>query len=148
METGDPGEKLRLGNPELDGQHSVQVGLVDAFRAAVERGEKGAEVGDLLWRLHDFTRSHFLAEHALMRHHGYPVREAHEREHDRLLDQLDRLRKAFLETGDRAFASVVAESLSLWLSVHIQTMDRAFVEYLRGTGPTGPDGGAPAGGAG
>jgi hemerythrin-like metal-binding protein len=138
VESGDPGGDLRLGVPEIDGQHAVQVQLIDAVRSAVDRGAEGAEVGELFWRLHDFTRSHFLAEHALMRLHAYPLREAHEREHDRLLGQLDRLRESFLESRDRAFASVVAESLRLWLIVHIQTMDQAFVAHLRQSAPPAP----------
>ncbi|NPB05853.1 MAG: hemerythrin family protein [Aquificae bacterium] len=98
-------EAAKKGNPERTAE------LLEAFLADVE--------------------SHFSFEEGLMektRFFAYPV---HKAEHDRIRDELNRLRKEWEERRD---PSAVAEYLKTrfvpWLLEHLQTMDAVTAQYL------------------
>ena len=124
---------LRLGISELDTEHMLQAQILASIRDALVTDD-WSQASDLVRRLQDVTEAHFVAEQLLMRLHAYPAFNAHEREHDQLLDDLRALEESVVsgETGlDAAF-----RSLELWLVHHIHTADKAFAAYLaerRGT---------------
>lgn len=130
----DSPDELRLGVPEIDAQHARQVDLVRAFRDAVEQQHDAALAARILDQLRNYTAGHFGAEQALMRQHAYPAYEAHVHEHERLLEHLDRL-QAGLSADTPRSALLLAEALTLWLTIHVQTMDRAFASHLRQVRP-------------
>jgi hemerythrin len=69
-----------------------------------------------------------------MRLHAYPAFNAHEREHDQLLEDLRALEESVV-SGETGLDAAV-RSLELWLVHHIHTADKAFAAYLaerRGT---------------
>lgn len=127
MTTGT--QDLRLGIPEIDVEHALQLQLVQGVRAALEAGDT-TTARALVGRLDDVTNAHFLAEQLLMRLHAYPGYAAHVEEHDRLIGEL---RNLWSEPQSAADAEAVAQRLELWLRVHIATADEAFASYLAET---------------
>jgi hemerythrin-like metal-binding protein len=123
----EPAQGIKLGVPEIDVEHELQLQLVCAVRAALEAGDPAA-AQEALGRLDDVTNAHFLGEQLLMRLHAYPGYAAHVLEHDRLVDELRNLSR---ELPAAAEADVVAQRLELWLRVHIATADDAFASFLQ-----------------
>ncbi len=125
---------LKLGVPEMDAEHGLQIGLVNALEDAVAAGRERELADGILERLLDYTRVHFLAEEMMMRLEGYPPFEAHLEEHDDLVRQLDSIRSVYAE-GDRAITLEAVHTLRSWLAGHIRTQDRAFARFLAARGP-------------
>jgi hemerythrin len=121
--------ELSLGVPEMDAEHGLQVGLVNALEDAVAAGREREMADGILERLLDYTRVHFLAEELMMRLEGFPAFEAHIEEHDDLVRQLDAVRTAY-RAGDRAITLETVHTLRTWLAGHVRTSDRAFARFL------------------
>jgi hemerythrin-like metal-binding protein len=118
---------MQVGVPEIDAEHQVQLELLAALQAALEASDL-ARSEESFSVLESYTTTHFLAEQLLMRLNAYPGYEAHVQEHDRLLDELRRLRRAIRsEAEPRALAGRVER----WLRTHIQTADQAFANFVK-----------------
>jgi len=118
---------LRLGIPEIDMEHLLQVqilaSMLEAFAA-----DDWPRASELIGQLQDVTEAHFIAEQLLMRLHAYPGYQTHEREHDQLIEELRALEESIVseETG----LPLAARSFELWLVHHIHTADKAFAAFL------------------
>jgi hemerythrin len=124
----DDGNSLAAGLPWMDGAHEVQATLVDSIEETASRGDR-REVQDLLLRLVEETADHFALEHDMMRSTGFPEREAHVEEHDRLLRQVSALLESYA-MGEQAKTLDLARTLRGWLAAHIHGKDRALAEFL------------------
>jgi methyl-accepting chemotaxis protein/hemerythrin len=118
-----------LGVKSMDTEHRLQTRLVASLRDAVETGRERAVVAELLRRLEDTSKVHFLSEELLMRLDAYEHYGAHVEEHRRLLDQLATLCQRFeAEPGLDLRESL--DWIEGWLGDHIKGMDRRFTESL------------------
>jgi hemerythrin len=119
-------EHLRLGQEPVDGEHGVQLQLLESLEAALRREGGRADAAELVDRLLVFSDMHFGSEELLMRLHAYPRYGEHVEEHRGLLEQL-RAIEARVRLGDDARA--LARELRRWVGEHIATHDRAFAEH-------------------
>ena len=120
-------EVLRLGIPEIDAEHVLQVQILGAISDALREGDR-EQARALIRQLEDVTAAHFIAEQLLMRLHAYPAYQAHQHEHDRLIEELQRLEAQIADGANDAPATT--RSLERWLVHHILTADKAFGNYL------------------
>jgi len=80
------------------------------------------------------TRKHFTNEENLLTDLGYQDREAHFREHARLLEQLN---DYFGKYQDGSVSALFFPAfLKAWLITHIQESDRNYVGFLQAQGLT------------
>ena len=129
MSTSEIDEQTRTGIDEMDREHALELQIVRSIQHALASDDR-SELPQLLEQLEDFTNAHFLAEQLLMRLHSYPGFEAHQREHDDLMEELKQLGKELL-SEDSAKSTQLAENLERWLITHIQSEDQALAEYLK-----------------
>lgn len=129
MSSSEMNEELQTGVDEMDREHALELQIVRAIQKALASGDR-SEIPQLLEKLEDFTNAHFLAEQLLMRLHAYPGYEAHQQEHDGLMEELKGLTQALLD-DDGADPAQAAQSLERWLITHIQSEDQALAEYLK-----------------
>ncbi len=120
---------LHLNIPSIDAEHALQIGLVEALGRAIAEGKSREVADEILEKLLDYTRVHFLAEELMMRMEGYPGYEAHHSEHGELLTELQKMRAAY-GRGDHPRMADAVEGLRSWLAGHIRTQDRAFAAFL------------------
>jgi len=137
METKKAGGRdLTVGHDVLDGEHGVQVQLVEALQAALTAGADRGHAEEILDRLLVFTDMHFGSEELLMRLHSYPRYGLHVDEHRRLLESLREIH-ARIQQGHQP--ADLVDDLRRWLVGHIAGMDRDFAAHAAGDSP------APAG---
>jgi hemerythrin len=121
------------GHEAIDREHQVQLGLMDTLHRAVRAKQDDAETGELLDRLLEYSRVHFLSEQILMRLHAYPDYEAHVIEHDRMIGAMEELRAGWQESRLDAPLEVI-EALRHDLSGHIRRHDHELGKHLAGSG--------------
>jgi hemerythrin len=80
---------------QANAEHSVQMGLIEATLLAV--GEARADSTELMTQLVEYTEMHFMSEALLMRMSARPNYEAHLAEHERILTELDEIRRLLEE---------------------------------------------------
>ena len=120
---------LTFGVATMDSEHVGQLSLLNDLKAAVRNGADDSLIYALLNELVEHTNLHFLSEQLAMRLHAYEAYESHLLEHERLLGEVQNL-KSGLATGTVTDKHRLIEALRGWLTVHIQTTDRALAEYL------------------
>jgi hemerythrin-like metal-binding protein len=113
----------------MDREHAGQLSLLNDLKAAVRGGAPDTLVYTLLNELVEHTNLHFLSEQLAMKLHAYESYESHFLEHERLLLEVQNLKRS-LATGTAMDKQSLIEALHSWLLVHIQTADKALGEYL------------------
>ena len=124
-ESTDPSYGIAL----MDREHAGQLNLFNDLKAAVRGGAPDALVYTLLNELVEHTNLHFLSEQLAMKLHAYESYESHFLEHERLLVEVQNLKRS-LATGTTMDKQGLIEALRTWLLVHIQTADKTLAEYL------------------
>ena len=121
--------ELSVAIASMDREHLGQLSVLNDLKAAVRSGADDSVVYALLNELVEHTNLHFLSEQLLMRLHAYEAYESHFLEHERLLLEVQNLKRN-LAAGTVTDKHSLIEALRSWLLVHIQTSDRALTEYL------------------
>lgn len=129
MDVKDGDSQVSVGYDDIDSEHRVQIGLMDALEQAVRERRQGARVDELLERLLDYSRVHFLSEQLLMRHHAYSGYDDHVQDHDRMVSALEELRRAYDERGT-AYSLEIMQRLRADLIAHIRGRDNELGRYL------------------
>jgi hemerythrin len=113
----------------IEAEHRVQVGMIDALLSADANGLDASEVDEILLRLLEYTRLHFLSEELLMRLHAYEHHDEHVFEHRRMLDQLEEIRKAHQQRQDDE-AGMSIQRLRARLLGHIHSHDAELTHFI------------------
>jgi hemerythrin-like metal-binding protein len=123
-------KKQELGVESMDREHQLQTRLVATLRDAVETGRERTVIAELLRRLEDTSKVHFLSEELLMRLDAYEHYGAHVDEHRKLLDQLATLCARY-ESDPGLDLRDSLGWIEEWLNAHIKGLDRRFTESLQ-----------------
>lgn len=119
---------------DVESEHEVQIALLSAFVNAVAEGRPREEQGEILDRLLDYSKLHFLSEELLMRFYSYGGYEAHVREHEQTVERIEALlRNRRTRDGgadEDGLSRADAESLRRTIGAHIREADRALAEFL------------------
>jgi hemerythrin len=121
--------ELSFGVASMDRDHAGQLSLLNDLKAAVRSGVPDSLVDKLLEELVTHTNLHFLSEQLAMKLHAYEASESHFLEHERLLLEVQNLKRS-LAAGTATDKQSLIEALHSWLVVHIQTADKTLAEYL------------------
>ena len=88
---------------EIDEQHKVLVDLLNQLHVAIREHHGKTTSREILNRLAEYTRTHFLLEESLMRLTHYPGFEIHKAQHEELISQVvalqEKLDKIFEKMG-------------------------------------------------
>lgn len=124
-----------VGIRDVDDEHRLQYQMLAALEESLQSRDL-AKAKALAQQLFDFSDAHFGSEQVLMRFYSYPGYQSHEREHGELLRELQEM-LAQIETGDAASLADTPAQLRQWLTLHIQTADRAFGTFAQRSGQHG-----------
>lgn len=118
---------------EIDEQHKVLIGLLNELYQAMHAHRGSAACREILNRLAEYTRTHFLLEESLMRLTHYPEFEAHKGQHEELIQQVLAL-QAKLDAGTATISFELLHFLKNWLTGHIMGSDKRFGMFFKTAG--------------
>jgi hemerythrin-like metal-binding protein len=121
--------EVSYGVASMDREHAGQLSLLNDLKAAVRSGAPDSLVYALLDELVQHTNLHFISEQLAMKLHAYEAYESHFLEHERLLAEVQYLKRS-LAAGTVTDKQRLIEALRSWLVIHIQTADKMLAEYL------------------
>jgi hemerythrin len=117
-------DRYLLGHGPMDEVHQEFVTLVDALLTVDEAGLTPA--------LDAFARhaeAHFEQENRWMSQDGFPARDCHVDEHDKVLASVREVQAA-LAGGDVEIVRDLARALQAWFPGHADYMDSALAQWL------------------
>lgn len=121
-------DHLMLNFEPMDAIHREFLTLCAALAAA----ESGVYL-EHLDALIAHTVLHFEQENQWMQTHDFPSAGCHRREHDAVLGVMRDVRECTLQ-GDVEVGVRLAQELPNWFVHHVDTMDGALAQFLRGAG--------------
>ncbi|MEH6472529.1 MAG: hemerythrin family protein [Halopseudomonas sp.] len=116
-------------NATINREHAVQIGMVDLLNQAITEDRPDSEKVKILDQLIDYTDVHFMSEQLIMRQHSYEEFEAHDNDHDALMERLKDLKQQAQASALFNENKALMELRGLLLS-HIATYDRKLSTYL------------------
>ncbi|WP_136416502.1 MULTISPECIES: bacteriohemerythrin [Oxalobacteraceae] len=127
--------ELAIGHALIDADHQHIFDIANRLQAEISDAETAEPpeysiVGEVLVELIEHTGGHFMREEALMQTIGYPLYEAHKREHDMLMEKVNHLHRQFMD-GQNNLALEVSEFLRKWLVRHIFNSDMELGRSVR-----------------
>jgi hemerythrin len=114
----------------MDGEHRVQIGLINAVCDAVESGTDAEQVGRILERLVDYSKAHFMSEELLMRLDSYEGFDEHVEDHGEMLAALAEMADNH-QAGRNEMIPGQARTLLAFLVRHIETRDTRYANAPR-----------------
>lgn len=113
-----------LGYGPMDDIHREFIELVQALQVVPDE-----EVPAVFDRLAAHTEQHFAEEAAWMSMEGYPARDCHVDEHDRVMASMREVQQLVAD-GDRSVARRLARALEDWFPGHATYMDSALAQWM------------------
>ena len=127
------GPMFEVGVHEIDTQHRQLFNLANELAEAIMQRREQDILIRILAELTRYTQTHFTTEEQLMTRHQYPGAEAHRRQHQELVHQVEQLRLAVQE-GQPDAADKVLKLFTGWLAEHIMHIDKALARDLQQKG--------------
>jgi len=133
----DPAAMPQVALASMNATHREELTLVNQLGALLEQGMGGeadepaisAKVNE--WIEH--TRDHFARENQLMQAHGFPPYPMHSGEHERVLQELEKLKQQWLDgKAVEPLAHFLFVDWLEWFGQHVNTMDRITAQFLKG----------------
>ncbi len=122
-------DEYKLGIAEIDDQHKGLVDLLNQLHLAIREHHGKATSRQILDRLVDYTRTHFLLEESLMRVTAYPGVERHRVQHKELISQVEALQRK-MNQENAAISFELLHFLRNWLIQHIHESDKRFGDHF------------------
>lgn len=128
-------DEIYLGIKELDDQHFKVLELYNSIIKAKE-GKNEQELMDLILKLIELWKKHFIYEEDLMEQYEYSGFAEHKNEHDEIMDSVSNLGEMY-SNGFIYVTSFLALRLNHWIDehiAHIKGEDKKLAEYLKSKG--------------
>lgn len=118
---------MSVGNPVLDRDHKMLVGLVNHLALDSNRDDRTV-LELVLDELVGYAVAHFTREEGYLEDIGYPGLAGHREHHRRLTKELKVIRSRFL-AGTHAIGDEIREFLAVWLTRHIMNEDMRYARH-------------------
>jgi hemerythrin-like metal-binding protein len=127
-------EEMSVGVKELDDDHKQLIGMLNVAQETLSSARSREALEEVLDRLVEMTKAHFVHEERLFDQAGFPGAEAHRREHDLMLAAALKW-QAHFKSGRPPFLSVEnLNGFESWLDNHIEGADMLYGPHLNAAG--------------
>ena len=114
---------------DIDKEHQVQIGMLDAFCNLITADESQSKINEMLNQLASYSEVHFMSEQLLMRMYAFPDYDDHVQDHEAMTEHLNQIQQRFA-SGQKKMALETANEMRQFLLGHISSRDQAFADYL------------------
>lgn len=118
---------------EVDEQHKMLVSMLNELHVSIREHHGKATSREVLDRLAEYTRTHFMLEESLMRLTHYPGFDIHKQQHENLIAQVQDLQHK-LDHENAAITFELLHFLKNWLIQHINESDKRFGAHFQKAG--------------
>ncbi|NMP30620.1 bacteriohemerythrin [Thalassotalea sp. M1531] len=122
-------DSYSVGIESLDADHRKLLSLLNQFNTAYEYYMGESFERQSLKELIDYTHYHFEREEKMMEEAGYEDIEAHKKQHQAMIAEINVLDAKYAEHGHEAFAEI-SKYLTNWLLNHINGTDKQYSEVM------------------
>ncbi len=118
---------------EMDAHHRELFQTANRLYEEIHSGRKKSVLAETLNFLIQYTRDHFSKEEKLMEDYDFAEYEAHAKQHERLIFEVQELKSKY-DAGEIQMDMSIVNFLKDWIIHHILTEDRKYGPYLHDKG--------------
>jgi len=122
-------DSYSVGIESLDADHRKLLSLLNQFNTAYEYYMGESFERQALKELIDYTEYHFNREEKMMEEAGYEDFEAHKKQHQAMIAEIQALDLQYAEHGHEVFPQI-SNYLTNWLLNHINGTDKQYSEAM------------------
>ncbi len=126
-------DKYSVGVRELDNQHKTLVQLLNELFEAMQEKRSNEVLGNIIFKLINYTKTHFASEESYMQRYDYPELEAQKKEHAEFTQKVLAFKSDF-DAGRVALSVSITSFLKDWLVSHISGSDKKYGPFLNSKG--------------
>ncbi len=125
----------RVAVEKMNEIHDVEIDILNRLYEVIEKYEEGTgsieEIENLFNEFLKDVQEHFSFEQGLMEEYNFFAYPMHRGEHDRVLMELNQLKKKFEKEKDPSLLkSYLSQIFVPWIVNHVQTMDTVTAHFL------------------
>ena len=124
-------EDYSVGHDEIDKQHQQLIGIINDLFLAIKDGSEEKFLQEILVRMYEYTKLHFVYEEELLARISYPNIENHQSLHEWMVVKTKNMRHRLLDHEETA--REILEMLKKWWIDHIRKTDMQYRPYLEGS---------------
>ena len=125
-------KKYETGMRDIDQQHHDLIDILNKFLFALQAGETGKPVIEIMDFLEKYVYDHFRTEEAYQIKYKYPEYQKHKTIHETFKVKLKNVKSQLLNHPDELKIAVrIQRELISWLIDHIQTQDKQLGQFLK-----------------
>ncbi len=122
-------DEYSVGNPAIDAQHRGLLDLINELHEAMNSGKGQQALSHVFTSLTEYVEMHFRTEEMLFNLTDYPEKDAHAREHKKLMIDVFELKERF-EDGGKFLTLETLNFLKDWILHHIRETDMGYRGYI------------------
>ncbi len=119
----------QVGIPQFDEEHMRLLELLHMTAAAARDHHNSTELREALAEILTYSLTHFSEEENVMAEAGYPELPAHRREHEKIMEQLQKHLHEYQRDPWRVAIEVI-NLLEEWIQKHIAEFDVPYGRFL------------------
>ncbi len=126
-------DSLSVNVVVIDLQHKKLIAMINDLAEAMKQGKGKDIVGKIIYRLFNYTATHFSNEEKYFDQFNYPETATHKKAHDGFVKKITDFKQGFDE--DRILLSLeIMNFLKDWLVKHIQGTDKKYSSFFNEKG--------------
>lgn len=118
-----------VGIAVIDNQHKRIIEYINELDKIATYNVQNQIVQEVIYKLIDYTISHFSFEESLMEEAGYPLLKPHKKVHEAFIERINFFKERF-ENGEDISKQLMME-LQMWLINHIQHNDTDYTQVVQ-----------------
>ncbi len=121
--------KYELGVNKIDSQHKHLIGILNEFLMAQKENKSSSVLKDILEKVIDYTKYHFITEETHMVDHKYPALLEHKAQHKVLIKQIIQILEGLKQNKISAHEELTT-ILKNWILKHVLNHDMEYGHFL------------------
>lgn len=126
-------DKYSVGIRELDSQHKQLINILNDLYDAMKAEKANDAIGSIIFKLVNYTKTHFATEERYMAQYGYPDLAGQKREHAAFTEKVLKFKEDF-DSGRTSISVSVTSFVKEWLVNHISISDKKYGPFLNSKG--------------
>lgn len=128
-------DKLSVSNDQVDSDHKTLISIINQIEKAIENKTDIPLLKKSLNELEDYTHEHFRREESLMKSISYPHFYRHFKEHRKLVNKLEKIKRNLFDKIDNNLEidnpDSLIDLLRNWLLDHVMKEDLLLKPYFK-----------------
>lgn len=122
-------DSLSVKIKSIDDQHKILIDMINSFYDKITKNEGKEGMLTFIDGLKKYVLLHFSTEEKYFKQFNYPAYEAHKKEHDKFIAQVNDFETRY-KNGKLILSVEITNFIKDWITNHIMGIDKKYSDFL------------------